>query len=244
MSNPGVIILSSLNSKKGYFKKFQIEDNIGECVHIHIDSLRIDLSINEFFQLSSLIREALDNLEIIRNFSVNNFDEHFLNAILLSSQRPITVSKKSLAISELNFLVIKRMKYLSIIRKLRIKDTPHFKYFRGKKKEYYSYDQPNYISVNNKERISNLSEVLEEKGYGTDNNYIIKFSGQEIIRDGLHRCAFLAHKFGTEKIIDVLEFDSKNKVNLLKSNIYLNYTIFKCYLKRILKALYLNLSKR
>ena len=52
MSNPAVITLASLNGRNNTFKRFQIEDNIGESIHLHVDNMRIDLSVNEFFELT------------------------------------------------------------------------------------------------------------------------------------------------------------------------------------------------
>ena len=37
MSNPAVKILDEQNNRFGKFKRFQIEDNIGESIHIHFD---------------------------------------------------------------------------------------------------------------------------------------------------------------------------------------------------------------
>ncbi len=48
MSNPAVITLANSTSRKGKFKRFVVEDNIGESVHLHIDNMRIDFTINEF----------------------------------------------------------------------------------------------------------------------------------------------------------------------------------------------------
>ena len=55
MSNPGVIVLD--NCKKNILQKIfnrnsfryvQIEDNIGEAIHIHFDDFRIELTLEEF----------------------------------------------------------------------------------------------------------------------------------------------------------------------------------------------------
>ena len=48
MSNPGVIVLHSANCRGTNFKRFQVEDNIGESIHIHVDNMRFDFTIEEF----------------------------------------------------------------------------------------------------------------------------------------------------------------------------------------------------
>ena len=55
MSNPAVITLDSVNSKKGQFKRFVVEDNIGESLHLHIDNMRVDFTVNEFLEFSIMI---------------------------------------------------------------------------------------------------------------------------------------------------------------------------------------------
>ena len=57
MSNPGVINLFSIFKKTGIINRFQVEDNIGESIHIHINNFRIDLTIDEFYKLvNSFVR--------------------------------------------------------------------------------------------------------------------------------------------------------------------------------------------
>ena len=58
MSNPAVIVLDEVKkSKKSVFKRFVLEDNIGEAIHLHVDNMRIDFTIDEFLEFSSMIRE-------------------------------------------------------------------------------------------------------------------------------------------------------------------------------------------
>ena len=84
MSNPGVIILDTKKKNiiqrifnRNSFRYFQIEDNIGEAIHIHFDDFRIELSINEFFEISDCFKEALNQLVDIKNFDINQIDPLF-----------------------------------------------------------------------------------------------------------------------------------------------------------------------
>ena len=84
MSNPGVIILDTKKKNiiqrifnRNSFRYFQIEDNIGEAIHIHFDDFRIELSINEFFEISDCFKEALNQLVGIKNFDINQIDPLF-----------------------------------------------------------------------------------------------------------------------------------------------------------------------
>ena len=78
MSNPGVITLANANSKKGKFQRFVIEDNIGESIHLHIDNMRVDFTVEEFLEFSKIIRKSLLDLNFIDGLNIDNFDEHFL----------------------------------------------------------------------------------------------------------------------------------------------------------------------
>ena len=49
MSNPGVIVLASVRNAGANIKRLDIEDNIGESIHIHLNSFRFDFSVDIFF---------------------------------------------------------------------------------------------------------------------------------------------------------------------------------------------------
>lgn len=60
MSNPGVIVLASL--KKPFPYRFEVEDNIGEAIHIHFQDMRIDLTVKEFLDITDKLQQILDNM--------------------------------------------------------------------------------------------------------------------------------------------------------------------------------------
>lgn len=69
MSNPGVISLVS-----DLKQKLKIEDNIGEAIHLHYDSIRLDLTIEEFEKLSSIMNHVIDEMISIEGFSSSNIN--------------------------------------------------------------------------------------------------------------------------------------------------------------------------
>lgn len=59
-TNTGVILLCSKTGKG--FSRLEIEDNIGEGIHIHYKNLRLDYTVEEFLNFSQSCRESLEKL--------------------------------------------------------------------------------------------------------------------------------------------------------------------------------------
>lgn len=47
--------------------KYTFEYNEGEIIHIHIDSMRVDMSVSEFLELNEVIQDAQVQLENDKN---------------------------------------------------------------------------------------------------------------------------------------------------------------------------------
>jgi len=61
--NAGVVVLSSAllqNTREN--QRLDIEDNIGEGIHIHYKNLRFDLTIKDFIELAKAIDIAVNEL--------------------------------------------------------------------------------------------------------------------------------------------------------------------------------------
>jgi|TARA_E500000331_G_scaffold270956_1_gene262564 hypothetical protein len=61
--NAGVVVLSSAllqNTREN--QRLDIEDNIGEGIHIHYKNLRFDLTIRDFIELAKSIDIAVNEL--------------------------------------------------------------------------------------------------------------------------------------------------------------------------------------
>jgi len=240
MSNPGVVVLAALNNKKGYFKRFQIEDNIGECIHLHIDSIRFDLTISEFMELCFLVRKALDELNVIKGCSIDSLDERFLSrAMLKKKSENINASIKDFCLSDLKFIVKKKIFGLYYFKIVSIAKTPQYKYMNGSKDEYLQYDQYSYSFLSNEDRISKLSDSIKMNGYPVNEKYIVKYSSQPIVRDGMHRAACLAQMYGLEYRVKVLEMEVDDNFNAIASAVRTNLNVFVCYIRRITIALIL-----
>ena len=227
MSNPGVINLFSKYKWFGVIKRFQVEDNIGESIHIHINNLRIDLTIKEFYKLVDSMRESCNKLneplELLKDY---NIDPLFLTLLAPYLKDLKSTSVKKIKLKELKFLV--RKKYSSLPEMLiprSIENTLIYKSLKGDKR-IKNYKQLNCPGISNNDRINKLIRNFTLDSYQKSNSYITCFNNQLYVRDGQHRCAILAEKYGINTEIDILFLNFENKYN---------FNIFLFYIKFIIK---------
>lgn len=216
MSNPGVIVLEDVISKNKKFKRFTIEDNIGEAIHLHIDDHRIDFSIDEFLKFSKIIRKSLIELNLLKGFSINEFDVNFLRDISIYLDDLIDIKIEKIKISKLKCIHrFKFFKNLYLTKLVNVNGTAVYKYLKGTCKSFINYPQYNQFNKNNIERLEELKKSIK-KNYAKNNEYIILFNGQNIVRDGQHRVSLLADIYGLETKIDVMRFYFKGKKHIYK----------------------------
>lgn len=223
MSNPAVIILSDSSGRNLPFKRFVLEDNIGESIHLHIDNMRMDFTINEFIEFSKMIRSSIDELDILKGYKLGSFDEYFLKecSIFLKNLQSIVVRRRK--ITDLKCIVHTQMrKGLVLQRLLPVSQTPAYKYLDGEGDSFNEYVQFNYFGINNEQRLVKILDSIKSNGYPLNDSHIITFYGQDVVRDGQHRLAVLAHVYGVDHMIDVQEFKfsgTRHKINVHKNNI-------------------------
>jgi len=231
MSNPAVIVLDDVSSKKGPFRRFTIEDNIGESIHLHIDNMRIEFTINEFLEFSNMIRNSLKELDILKGYNIDNFDEHFLKQCSDFLPNLIKIKKEKIKLKNLKVIVHYKFKDMTLQKVVPLNETPAYKFLQGKSKEFLDYPQFNYFLVSNKDRLLKLKESIKKNGYPYDDRYIILFNRQNLIRDGQHRAAVLAYLYGLDYEIDVLRFYFKGDRHIFKlSN---NKRILKWFVRKV-----------
>ena len=86
---------------------------------------------------------------------------------------------------------------------------------------FLTYKQYNYFGINNEKRLLNLVNSINHNGYPYLNKHIILFNDEDIIRDGQHRAAILAHLYGIDHKVKVMRFifsDRDNNINIVKNN--------------------------
>lgn len=215
MSNPAVITLVDAGGKCGKFKRFVLEDNIGEAVHLHVDNIRIDFSINEFFEFSKMIRDSLRNLDFLDGYSIDSFDENFLFECSRYFGGLKSISIEELKIDELKFIVNRKnklgFKWQEVVP---VDQTPAYKFLQGERDDFLSYEQKNYFSVTNDTRLFDVLSSLRDNGYPLMKKYIVLFNGENLVRDGQHRLASLAHLYGLDCMVKVMRFNFSGRQHL------------------------------
>ncbi len=204
MINPAVISLASLQKFKNlYFPyRFEIEDNIGEAIHIHFKDIRLDLTVKEFEDFSAECARILENLIDCKDFKASDFDPMLLTTISKDLPRIERIEKREVFLEEIlvDTFDDKGGKIFAPIYESRV-----YKALRGHKSENEAHFQTNYISplsmgeCSNDERISfNLSQI-KKFGYPHDNE-LIGIDHKNRIWDGQHRAACLYYLYGNIKV--------------------------------------------
>lgn len=240
MSNPAVIKLYEQKQFGSIPRRIVIEDNIGESIHIHIDNLRIDMSIEEFLMFSETIRSAMNELPIFNGYKIDNFDEQFLSQISTHLKDLKNITVEEVNISKLK--VIDRYKIfstLNLTRVVKLNKSAAYQYLQNTSNRFESYPQFNYDADNNISRLMNLKASVE-KQYPKSNSYIILFNNDNVIMDGQHRASILLNKLGANSHIKVMRF-------IFKGNGTRHYTWvsnFKAIALWLLKTLYRRYVKK
>ena len=120
-----------------------------------------------------------------------------------------------------------------------VSNIPAYKYLQGDKKEFLKYGQFNYFGMNNEKRLNETLESIKENKYPFEDKYIVLFNGQNIIRDGQHRAAILAHLYGLDATIKVMRFNFDGNSHFIK----INENNFKVSLKWFARKVYRKIKR-
>ena len=204
MINPAVISLASLQKFKNinFPFRFEVEDNIGEAIHIHYKEIRLDLTVKEFENLAAECARILEELIDCLDFKSSDFDPMLLTTISQDLLRIASIETREVYLEDILVDTFDEdgNKIFAPIYKSRV-----FKAIQGAKSENEGHFQTNYLSplangeISNSERISyNLSQI---KKYGYPHgNELIGIDHLNRIWDGQHRAACLYYLYGNIKV--------------------------------------------
>lgn len=201
MSNPAVYLLAETTIQG---KRIQIEDNLGESIHVHIGEFRITFSISEFLKAAESILNAADQILQLKDLSLYKFDLSSLDWDWLS--RYDKIQKVEYEERPLNTLYTIQRVYNreELDRIVPLSESRLVQALCGNKEEMLTFKQINLFNVSNEERLFNMLDLIKKAGYPFDNKYIM-INQYGRIFDGDHRAACLYHLLGGESTVPVLK---------------------------------------
>ena len=221
MINPGVISLASLqaieNSKFPY--RFDVEDNIGEAIHIHYKDIRIDLTTNEFEALSRKMVEIINDIVEVDSFDCNDFDPVFLVGISDTLPELTAIEHRKVYLEDIlvdtydtegnpiyaSIASSRVVKALNGLIKENDSHTIQFNHFRHGTNE----------KLTNSERIAYNLERIKKYGYPYSKD-IISIDSENKIIDGQHRASCLFYLYGNIEIdVRTLVYDNRNSCEVI-----------------------------
>ena len=203
MSNPAVIQLASTYIGD---TEVRIEDNWAEAMHLHIGMMRIDLTMEEFLDISDKMILAAEQLIDAEGFSFQEFDPLFLSyySTILPDLERVTIDKVKVG----DIVILKNNK-LPFYRHL--DQSRDYLALKGNPEELNAYkSQVNLMGKSNLDRLKDSLNSIQEHGYPYQNQYIILRNDQNVILDGQHRASCLLYLYGPDYEIPVMRFHFKD----------------------------------
>ena len=230
MSNPAVKLLSS-ETIKG--KRFQVEDNLGEAIHIHIGDLRICMTVKEYLSFVSAVLEAASQLFNLKGLNwdlldYSSFDWPWLYGYDRIKGADIVKVRLSELYTESFFL---DRTFLPIITK--IDKSRLYRAFKGDFKGIDTYKQVNMFGITNRQRLTEMYEYILKNGYPFEDKYIMT-NQYGLIYDGDHRAACLMKMHGKDHKIPILKLVLDDEKTVREKNKEQFVTICHWLFKRVL----------
>jgi len=194
MSNPGVMLLAERDING---QSLRIEDNVGEAIHIHYGSMRIDMTINEFLDLEEQWVQLINRMIAVEGFNIRDFDPIYL---YLGLSGFVCLERISIDYVELGRLVTETKDLDENERFISVTDSRITQALRGDDTELLKRQQINLYGEDNRSRFEKVLKSINDNSYPYNNEHIILYNEGLYIRDGLHRASCLFHLRGNVKI--------------------------------------------
>lgn len=197
-----MMLLASLKEISGFPYRFEIEDNVGEAIHIHYKDIRLDMTIQEFHELADALRDIFTDLVANDKFHIEDFDAG--NLVWLA--QPL-IDLEDIVEEEVfleDILVDTYDEDGNVVYKP-LPSSRVLKALHGDTAENDARRQINYFMANgceratNQERIYYNMEHIKKDGYPRNGELILLRSDNTII-DGQHRASCLYYLYGNIKV--------------------------------------------
>ncbi len=203
MSNAGVITLASLNEMLKFPFRFEIEDNIGEAIHIHYKDIRLDMTIKEFDAFADEVRIMLASFLPIKSLKLDFFDENNLVLLFPYLLKATDCDVQEMYLEEVivdciedGKVVYKPLSNSRVLKALNL-DTLE----DDNNVQTNFFDSLTHHKQTNNERTKWTFEKTKnlKSWWGGDNLLTVNGYNNRII-DGQHRAAALYHMYGNIKV--------------------------------------------
>lgn len=207
--NPGVLTLASLLFD---VHNYRVEDNIGEAIHIHIDGLRLDLTVKQFLNLSQDAKTFISKIITARGFKLS-----YIDSIMFLANAHHLAYLEYVEFDEvyLDNLSVPIVDGSTIVAFKPITGSMVYSFLNGNSDLLNHFFEINLYGKSNAERVRDVLQRIYADGYPYDDKYIILFNDSNVIEDGQHRASCLRYIYGNIKV-KVLRFYFHDTARILK----------------------------
>ena len=227
MANIAVIVLNKKEidaQPRLCSRRLQIEDNIGEAIHIHWRNLRLDFSVRDFIAMAGVCEQAKKSLESTpseeatvpdniqktqsavtgtnQSDSQNvrlHFNPAFIRTMGQAVQYVTGARVLQVFLDELLCIEI-HSKHPYCWEPKPIIESKPYQYLQGNSESYNNYIRQFGEPEHGIPFLNQLKKSIEQHGYPYNNDMIVLFGDQPYIRDGQHRAAILRYLHGNIKV--------------------------------------------
>ena len=195
MSNPAVISLASLEKNEEFGGRFEIEDNIGEAMHVHYKDIRLDLTVKEFYEIAAKMGTIMDELVTVDGFSCKDFDPYRLMEMAGELTRLKKITYDEMYLEDMFVSEEESLKGSQILKMLK-DELSH----RENEKQVNYYDPDKLQRQTDMERLQYNLNMVKAQKVNQDNAEILMLNDSKRIFDGEQIAACLYYLYGNRKV--------------------------------------------
>lgn len=238
MSNPAVQTLAY--DKIGNWE-VTLEDNVGESIHLHLNEIRLDMSIDGFKELSANIPDIVDQIVGVDGFHTIDYDPAFLYTIMPTL---LELEKVEICKVRLSDIKIKCGKSIHGIKYKPLSQSKDYLALKGQKYQSKVVSEYNHIGQSDDDRLNVIFNSIKENGYPFQGKRIVFFNRSNAIRDGQHRAACLFYEKGDIEIEAIRLHFANEKYDYEYNNKYAYRSFFTASWQiRKIKQIYMKFRK-
>lgn len=183
-------------------------DSENKIVVLKHKNFSFNMSKEHFILICKRLENELDEIVDFCGYDKNDFDIIFLHSCADNLLNIKNISIKEVELNKLYGNIHSDFGNQDNIQVLTpLKFIPAYNYLSGGNEEFLKYKQYNYLNIDNETRLKRTLESVQQSGYPLNNNYIILFKDSYSIKDGLHRASVLAHLYGLEYKVPVMQIE-------------------------------------